>query len=227
MKITVISDTHGQHRSLKLPKGDLLIHAGDVSKRGHPVEMEDFLDWFSKQKFTYKVFIAGNHDFFFEQAHPRIIEQMIPKGVIYLNDSGCEIEGVKLWGSPITPWFNNWAFNRERGAEIKPHWDLIPIDTDILITHGPPFGILDETVYSKRTGCEELLLKVYQVKPKLHVFGHIHEDYGQYTKGDTTFVNASVLDDHYQLVHHPVVISFGEKTESRHQISVKEESPLS
>lgn len=227
MKITVISDTHGQHRSLKLPKGDMLIHAGDVSKRGHPVEIEDFLDWFSKQKFTYKVFIAGNHDFFFEQAHPRIIEQMIPKGVIYLNDSGCEIEGLKLWGSPITPWFNNWAFNRERGAEIKPHWDLIPIDTDILITHGPPFGILDETVYSKRTGCEELLLKVYQVKPKLHVFGHIHEDYGQYTKGDTTFVNASVLDDHYQLVNQPVVIKLDEKRESIHQISAKEESPLS
>lgn len=227
MKITVISDTHGQHRSLKLLKGDLLIHAGDVSKRGHPIEIEDFLDWFSKQKFTYKVFIAGNHDFFFEQAHPRIIEQMIPKGVIYLNDSGCEIDGLKLWGSPITPWFNNWAFNRERGAEIKPHWDLIPIDTDILITHGPPFGILDETVYSKRTGCEELLLKVYQVKPRLHVFGHIHEDYGQYTKGDTTFVNASVLDDHYELVNQPVVINFDEKTEPRHNASAKERSPLS
>jgi len=130
-------------------------------------------------------------------------------------------------GSPITPWFNNWAFNRERGAEIKLHWDLIPIETDILITHGPPFGIVDETVYSKRTGCEELLLNVYQVKPRLHVFGHIHKDYGQYTNGDTTFVNASVLDDHYQLVYHPVVINLDENRQSRHQTSAKEESQLS
>lgn len=206
MKFVVISDTHGQHRSLKLPKGDVIIHAGDISKSGHPVEIEDFLDWFSKLKFKYKIFIAGNHDFFLEHAHPRVIEQMIPKGVIYLNDSGAEINGIKFWGSPITPWFHNWAFNRERGEEIKQHWDLIPDDTDVLITHGPPFGILDETVYSKRTGCEELLLKVYQVKPKFHFFGHIHEDYGNYTKGETIFVNASVLDDYYQLVHEPMVI---------------------
>lgn len=138
MKVTVISDTHGQHRSLKLPKGDLLIHAGDISKRGHPIVVEDFLDWFSLQKFRYKVFIAGNHDFFLERAHPQFIEQMIPNDIIYLNDSGTEIEGIKIWGTPITPWFNNWAFNRERGAEIKQHWDLIPADTEILITHGSP-----------------------------------------------------------------------------------------
>ena len=206
MKTVVISDTHGQHRSLKLPKGDLVIHAGDVSKRGHPDEIEDFLDWFSKQKYKYKVFIAGNHDFFFEQAHPRIIEQMVPQGVICLNDSGCEIEGLKLWGSPITPWFNDWAFNRERGTEIKRHWDLIPNDTDVLITHGPPFGILDETVYGKRTGCEELLLRVYQVKPQYHIFGHIHEDYGSFAKGETTFVNASVLDDWYEMKNKPIIL---------------------
>ncbi len=206
MKFVVISDTHGQHRSLKLPKGDIIIHAGDISKRGHPIELEDFLDWFSNLKFKHKIFIAGNHDFFLEQAHPRIIEQMIPKGVVYLNDSGFQIEGLKFWGSPITPWFNDWAFNRERGEEIKQHWDLIPDDTDILITHGPPFGILDETVDGERTGCEELLGKVHQIKPKFHVFGHIHEDYGQYTKGETIFVNASVLDDCYQLVYQPVAI---------------------
>lgn len=160
MKIVAISDTHGQHRRLKLHTGDMIIHAGDVNKRGHPVEIEDFLDWFSKLKFRHKVFIAGNHDFFLEDAHPDIIGRMVPKNVIYLNDSGVEIDGLKIWGSPITPYFHNWAFNRKRGAEIKKHWDLIPDDTDILITHGPTFGILDETVYSKRIGCEKLLLRV-------------------------------------------------------------------
>jgi len=91
MKFVVISDTHGQHRSLKLPKGDVIIHAGDISKSGHPVEIEDFLDWFSKLKFKYKIFIAGNHDFFLEHAHPRVIEQMIRQDTkdetIYLNAS--------------------------------------------------------------------------------------------------------------------------------------------
>ena len=208
MKFVAISDTHGQHRSLKLPNGDVIIHAGDISKRGHPIEMEDFLDWFSNLNFKYKIFVAGNHDFFLEQAHPSIVKQMIPKGVVYLNDSSCQIGDVKFWGSPVTPWFNNWAFNRERGAEIQQHWDLIPDDTDILITHGPPFGILDKTVDGERTGCEKLLLKVYQTKPKLHVFGHIHEAYGQHIKDETAFLNASVLNDHYQLVHKPIVIDF-------------------
>lgn len=211
MKITAISDTHGQHRALALQGGDLLIHSGDVSKMGRPMEIEDFLDWFRVQPYAHKVFIAGNHDFFFEQADPQVIARMIPGGVTYLNDSGCEVEGFKLWGSPITPWFHDWAFNRDRGAEIKAHWDGIPGDTDILVTHGPPFGILDETVYSKRVGCEELLLKVYQVKPRLHLFGHIHEDYGQYTKGETVFINASVLDDRYELVHGPVEISLSSR----------------
>src|SRR5690606_18309514 len=147
-----------------------------------------------------------NHDFFLEQAHPNIINGMIPKDVIYLNDSGIEINGLKIWGSPITPYFHNWAFNRKRGAEIKKHWNLIPDNTDILITHGPPFGILDETVYSKRTGCEELLLRVYQIQPKYHIFGHIHEDYGVLSKRETAFVNASVLNDHYQLMNQPLVV---------------------
>lgn len=208
LKIVAISDTHGQHRSLMLSKGDIIIHAGDVSKAGRPEEIQDFLDWFSKLNFRYKIFIAGNHDFFFEKAHEDVIEKMIPNGITYLNDSGVGIEGIKIWGSPITPWFNDWAFNRDRGSEIKKHWEFIPDDTDILVTHGPPFGILDETVYGKRTGCDELLLRVYQVKPKYHIFGHIHEDYGRFTKDETTFINASVLDDWYEMRNEPAELNF-------------------
>lgn len=207
MKIVAILDTHGQHRKLKLPNGDMIIHAGDISKRGHPVEIEDFLDWFSNLKFRHKVFIAGNHDFFLEDANPDIVGRMVPKNVMYLNDTGVEIDGLKIWGSPVTPYFHNWAFNRKRGSEIKAHWDLIPVSTDILITHGPPFGILDETIYSKRTGCEELLFRVYHVQPKYHVFGHIHEDYGVLAKRETTFVNASVLDDRYELINDAVILN--------------------
>jgi len=206
MQIVAISDTHGKHRDLNIPDGDILIHAGDVTRGGTKEQVVDFLNWFTEQKHTHKIFVAGNHDFFFEETDLKKIRRIIRKEIIYLNDSSIEIKGVKFWGSPITPCFNNWAFNRNRGAEIKKHWDLILNDTDVLITHGPPFGILDETVYGKRTGCEELLLRVYHVKPKFHIFGHIHEDYGSFTKGETTFVNASVMDDWYEMKNKPVVL---------------------
>lgn len=206
MQIVAISDTHGKYRDLKIPDGDILIHAGDVTRGGKKEQVIDFIAWFAEQRHAHKIFVAGNHDFFFEEAYPEEISNLIPNEIIYLSDSGVEINGIKFWGSPITPWFNNWAFNRERGTEIKQHWDLIPKDTDVLITHGPPFGILDETVYGKRTGCEELLLRVYQVKPKYHIFGHIHEEYGNVTKAETTFVNASVLDDWYEMKNKPIVV---------------------
>src|SRR5690625_1620059 len=143
MKIVAISDTHGRHADIVFPKGDMLIHAGDVSSRGTRTQVADFIDWFARQPHKYKIFIAGKHDFFLEQADVQEIKELIPEGIIYLNDSGVEIEGIKFWGSPVTPWFYNWAFNRDRGEEIKQHWDLIPDDIRVLITHGPPSRILD------------------------------------------------------------------------------------
>ena len=206
MKIISISDTHGQHNSLELGFGDMIIHAGDISGAGRAHEVADFLDWFSNLNFKYKIFIAGNHDFFFEDSPGDAINQLIPEGVTYLNDSGIEIEGIKIWGSPITPWFFDWAFNRGRGEEIKKHWDLIPDDTDILITHGPPQGILDKTVRGELTGCDDLLTRVRQINPKYHVFGHIHEGFGRLEYDKTIFVNASVLDERYNLVNSPSTI---------------------
>jgi Icc-related predicted phosphoesterase len=123
-----------------------------------------------------------------------------------LNDSGVEIEGMTVWGSPITPFFFDWAFNRHRGAHIRRHWDLIPAGVDILVTHGPPYGILDRTARGQCVGCEELLPVVERLRPRLHVFGHIHEAYGQVEVKGTRFVNASVLDLHYRRVNAPVVI---------------------
>lgn len=126
MKFIVISDTHNKHESLFLPAGDILIHAGDVSMKGTEAEIIDFLEWFAIQDFEYKIFIAGNHDFYFEKQTNEHIQAVIPKGIIYLNDSGTTIKGLNIWGSPITPWFFNWAFNRHRGEPIRRHWDLIP-----------------------------------------------------------------------------------------------------
>jgi Icc-related predicted phosphoesterase len=181
----------------------VLLHAGDITYRGRKDEVEDFLKWFSAQPFRYKIFIAGNHDFFFQKANAEALEKMIPKDVIYLNDSGIEIEGIKVWGSPITPFFFNWAFNRFRGATINKHWNLIPKDTDILITHGPVFGILDQVMNGNHVGCKDLLKKVQSIKPKVHICGHIHESNGKKKSNDTLFINACVLNESYELINLP------------------------
>ncbi len=205
MKIVCISDTHDQHDDLILPKGDVLIHAGDVSSQGKQFQVESFLQWFANQPHTHKIFIAGNHDFFFERAPKELIESLIPENVVYLNDSGVTIEGVHFWGSPVQPWFYDWAFNRQRGVEILKHWELIPSETDVLITHGPPNGILDKTARGVKAGCVDLFKIIRRVRPKLFVCGHIHEAYGTEISMGTTFVNASVLDLSYKLVNKPIV----------------------
>lgn len=206
MRIVCISDTHGFHEALQLPKGDLIIHAGDISKRGTYEQIHSFLNWFSKLDFKYKVFIAGNHDFYLERAPMHEIKELIPSNVIYLNDSGTEIEGLKIWGSPIQPWFNDWAFNRQRGEDIQKHWDKIPENTDILIAHGPAYGILDRTTRNERVGCMDLLRKIEKIQPELFVSGHIHEAYGEKWIQGTHFINCSVLDFHYRLVNPPIVV---------------------
>ena len=205
MKIVAISDTHGKHRSLELPEGDMIIHAGDVSNRGEKSEVLDFLDWYKNLDFQYKIFIAGNHDFYFEKEKDSEIEKVIPSNVIYLNDSGITIEGIKIWGSPVQPWFFDFAFNRERGEEIAKHWALIPEDTNILVTHGPAFELLDKTFKGEAVGCADLLEQIKKIKPQFHLAGHIHEAYGQVVKDRTHFINASILNLNYQVANEPVV----------------------
>lgn len=201
-----MSDTHGLHRSLTLPDGDVLIHAGDCTNRGSREEVIDFLNWFAAQPFTHRIFIAGNHDFFFERQPTSVIQDLIPDGVTYLNDSGVTIGNHLIWGSPVQPWFLDWAFNRERGAEIDQHWALIPPEVDILITHGPPYGILDRTIRQQDVGCEALAARLPDLQPRLHVFGHIHESYGSLERDGTLFVNASSLDVRHRPIHLPKVI---------------------
>lgn len=208
MQITLISDTHGFHDKLKLKGGDLLIHAGDICNRGTEFEVVQFLEWFKKQNYTAKVFIAGNHDWFFEKATKEHIESIIPKEIYYLNDSGVCIDGINIWGSPVQPTFFDWAFNRNRGEAINKHWQMIPLNTVILITHGPPFGILDQTQDGRHVGCDDLLLSVKEIKPKIHAFGHIHEAYGMQEIEGTTFVNASVLDIQYKYSNKPINLIF-------------------
>lgn len=206
MRIVCISDTHGTHRNLQVPEGDMIIHAGDVTGRGTKIQVMDFLDWFEQLDICHKVFIAGNHDFYFEKADPNEIQQILPDNIIYLNDSGINIEGLNIWGSPIQPWFYDWAFNRKRGAEIRTHWDKIPAQSDLIITHGPAYGILDTTIRNEAVGCKDLLKKIQQIQPRIHISGHIHEAYGRVNRNGVEFVNASVLDERYRMKNAPIVL---------------------
>ncbi|WP_207784864.1 metallophosphoesterase [Flavobacterium difficile] len=121
MKFIIISDTHEQHKNLTLPIGDVIIHAGDISQRGKESEILDFLNWFKDLDFKYKFFIAGNHDFFFEATLEKDIQKIIPETIIYLYNSGVEVEHIKIWGSPITPNFFDLAFNSDRSESISKH----------------------------------------------------------------------------------------------------------
>jgi predicted phosphohydrolase len=219
MKITFISDTHNKHKYLTsnaydniLGSGDVLVHAGDVSSMGKSYEINDFLNWFSKTPFTYKIFIAGNHDFHFESYHDIAIGYK-EQGVHYLFDSDIVIDGIKFYGSPWQPEFHGWAFNLPRGSKLAEKWFKIPEDADILITHGPPFGKLDYVRYgNENVGCEELMKRVEEIKPKIHVFGHIHEGYGYVFDGNTHYINAAVLNDRYEYRNRPVNVIWDTET---------------
>ena len=174
---------------IKLQPGTLLIHAGDITEYGTEEETIDFIDWFAKQPFKYKIFVAGNHDLFLEECTVARRKKIIPNGIIYLQNSGVIIEGLKIWGSPVTPYYLGMAFNERSGKAIKKVWNKVPVDTDILITHGPPKGILDNDF-----GCEELLQRVNIIRPKLHCFGHVHGRNGSLNLNKTMFINGAMVD---------------------------------
>ncbi len=206
MRIVFISDTHGLHDQVRLPEGDLLIHAGDVTSSGSETQVQNFIQWFEEQPFDHKVFVAGNHDFFLEFLDKDELRKSLSKNVHYLENDGTNIDGLNIWGSPITPEFFNWAFMEQRGEKIAEYWKMIPKKTDILITHGPPFEVLDLTYAGLNVGCEELAEYVIRQRPRYHVFGHIHEAAGELDSKYTHYVNASVVNFQYQVVNKPIVI---------------------
>jgi Icc-related predicted phosphoesterase len=190
LTLVAMADTHLFHADLVVPDGDVLIHAGDMCRSGSPAELAAARDFLKALPHRYKIVVAGNHDRGFEDRSAEA--RALFEEFIYLQDSACMIEGTRFYGSPWTPAFNDWAFNLPRGEELAAKWALIPEDTDILITHGPPFGIGDYPGgMPERAGCEELLLRVQQIAPTLHLFGHIHQSAGRWQHGKTTFVNVT------------------------------------
>jgi Icc-related predicted phosphoesterase len=211
-RIVAISDTHSRHQQFKdIPDGDILIHAGDATVRGDVQEVVEFNHWLGTLPHKHKIFVAGNHDFLFERA-PELARTLITNA-IYLRDSFRIVEGLKIYGSPWQPRFFDWAFNLDRGPELRRKWEMIPDDTDVLITHGPPKGILDLvadrwTGTYEAVGCEELLPIVQRIRPRVHIFGHIHAGYGQVEQGGTTFINASSCNEAYKIVNAPIVLDW-------------------
>ena len=210
MRLVCISDTHGDHEQVELPAGDVLIHAGDMTAHGKMNETQAVLQWLGAQDFRTKLCIAGNHDTFMEDDADTTARLAREANVVLLNDSGITIDGVAFWGSPITPRFLDWSFMRDPGAPIEAHWNLIPENTDVLITHGPPYEILDEVIRRdgglEHAGCPSLLARIRQLSPTYHLFGHIHEGRGQHKENGVTFCNISTMNERYQITHDPVII---------------------
>lgn len=236
MRLICISDTHSLHRDMTepLPKGDVLIHAGDISNKGGERDVTDFIHWFQGIKgFDSKIFISGNHDFCFEKVnlphyksdYDWLHNLMAPENlsqddVVYLEDNEFIITSpeftrpIKFYGTPWQPWFYDWAFNLPRmGKELKEKWNLIPSDVDVLITHTPPNGIKDYVINwrgNEHVGCEVLRARLEDISPVVNVFGHIHEAYGVSYVNKTTFVNASICTSRYEPINKPIIIDLTE-----------------
>lgn len=213
MKIVAISDVHGRWNKITIPECDVLISCGDYSFRGEEHMIRDFHEWLNKQPAKHIVSVQGNHEKWveknFEDAKA-IAEEECPR-VHFVEEGLVEIEGVKIWCSAITPFFCNWAWNRFRGDQIRHHWDLIPEDTQILVTHGPPEGILDSVndLYRTSVGCKDLWNKIVTLKNlKYHFFGHIHESYGYQEFNGIHFFNVSICDESYAASNQPVLVEF-------------------
>jgi len=214
MKIVAISDTHSKHRTLTVPDADTIVCAGDISFKGEFNIVEDFVNWMAALPIKNKVMIFGNHEVGMAHGLKReaALKLLQDSGIIYLEDSGTEIDGIKFWGSPVQPRFFDWEWNRNRGPDINAHWKLIPANTNVLITHGPPHGILDLVNNSigrdPHQGCEDLRRKVDTLDQlKLHVFGHLHREGGNQSIIDNKiFVNAAICDDAYNPSRPPILI---------------------
>lgn len=228
MRITLISDTHTRHGlidpKVDLPGGDLLLHAGDIMNSGYNKnDIKDFCHWYnSLEHYDQKIFIAGNHDRVFED-FPEDAREIYSsyKNITYLQDERLDLwdaddQQTVIYGTPWQPWFYDWAFNLPKGGPgLMSKWEAIPEDTDILITHGPPQEVLDISgpPYNEPLlGCALLRERVDEIKPKIHVFGHIHGSYGYKFLNGTHFFNASILNEDYNYANRPVTFDWNPET---------------
>lgn len=202
LKIIAFSDTHSRRPWFRIPEGDVLIFAGDMTLHGRLDEVVKFNEFLGRLPHPHKLVIAGNHDTCF-QTYPAESRARLTNA-IYLEDQSVTIQGVEFYGTPWQPVFRDMAFNLPREA-LRAKWDQIPASTDVLITHTPPHGRHDRTFFGSRVGCRELREAVERLQPALHLFGHIHEAHGQSTNGQTVFANVSICNLIYMPVRRPFV----------------------
>jgi Icc-related predicted phosphoesterase len=202
LTLVLISDTHDMHREVEVPNGDLLIHAGDFTMDSRSARaLIDFNEWLGELPHTFCVVIPGNHDFVVEDPSRR---QLITNASLLINE-GIKVMGLRIWGSPTTPLLGE-AFGVVSDRDRAKLYSRIPADTDILVTHGPPYGILDQAPGSEyHAGCKQLLAAVSRIKPMLHVFGHAHAGYGTFRTLDTLFVNAALPGNGFDMSNPPHV----------------------
>ncbi len=212
MRIVAISDTHGRHNKIEVPDGNVLVVAGDFTMRGFRKEIESFNRWLGTLSHKHRVVISGNHELSMDPVtthsvniNPKEARSLLTN-CTYLEDSEVIIDGVKFYGSPWQPWFYDWAFNLRIGT-LHEKWDKIPLDTDVLITHGPAWGVLDKVPGDEHVGCLELKNRISKLNLKLHIAGHLHYSYGEVTHPNGMIsVNASTCNEAYQPVNPPIVI---------------------
>jgi Icc-related predicted phosphoesterase len=205
MRIVAISDTHTYTNKIKIPDGDVLVIAGDITFTGTVSEIVRELDIIQKLPHKTKLLVEGNHDWLGAR-NPEFMDKLCEeRNITLLRNKAIEIDGIKFYGSPVTPAFGNWAFMANRGYPIAKIWNEIPADTQVLITHGPPYGILDMNLEGENCGCEELLNRVKELKNlKFHVFGHLHESSGTLVQDGVTYINASSCTRSYKPTNPPI-----------------------
>ena len=192
LRIVAMADTHLQHDGLVVPDGDILVHAGDMLQHGSLDELARAADFLRALPHPIKIIVAGNHEICLEKL-PAEARAML-EGFIYLEDDAVTIDGLVFYGSPWQPKFRIWAFGAARGAELASKWAKIPERVDVLVTHGPPHGFGDRIHWKgqdRHVGCVDLLARVRVVQPRLHLFGHIHQDRGRWIEGPTTFATVT------------------------------------
>lgn len=205
-KIVMMSDIHDMYHMLFEPlEGDILLLAGDLTSKGTKDELYRCNEWLKKQKFAHKVVIPGNHDITFETRWPWAESQLTAADAI-LDQEMYEADGIKIWGEPRQPFFYNWAFNVVRDNMKKTCWDKVPPDIDILLTHGPPWGVCDYSSRGKHVGCVAQREWILEHQPRMVVCGHIHTGYGMGFLGKTLVVNAATCNEFYKPVQAPQVV---------------------
>jgi predicted phosphohydrolase len=192
VRIVAVADTHLFHAELAVPDGDVFVHAGDLCRGGDLDELARAAEWIAGLPHRHKIVVAGNHDWAF--VHEPAAARTLFGDAHYLQDREIVLDGVRFWGSPWQPAFHDWAFNLPRGEPIAAMWRKIPHGLDVLITHGPPAGFGDRSPVGGRAGCADLRRRIAEVAPRLHLFGHIHQDGGVWRDGATVLANVTTWE---------------------------------